>query len=126
MMTKSALPMVILITNTADSYVSSAIYDGLVMQYCRNDVAFNVISICKPDNFRLGISSDYLALKDATKATGGIFIEADSLITLLPDIFNRRIFKRKNYKEKYLIEEYSTNLLIDHLLDCRLREGFAL
>jgi hypothetical protein len=126
MMSKNSLPMVILLTNTVDSYVCSAIYDGLVTQYCRNDVALHVISLCSPDKLRLGLSSDHLALKDASKATGGHFLNSESLKSSLESLFARTLYRKKAFTNKFFIEEYVTSLSIEDLLLCRLREGFVI
>lgn len=124
MMDQNRLPMVILITTTVDSYVSSAIYDGLVMQYCSNEVAFNIISVCSPGELRFGLTSDHFSLRDAAKVTGGHFIKAQNLRKYVNELFYRRLFKKKEHFEKMFIEEYFCDLTVNDILNCRLREGF--
>lgn len=126
MMDKNRLPMVVLITNTVNSFVSSAIYDGLVMQYCANEVSFNVISLCSHKGFRFGLNSDYLALKEASKATGGNFIKASELESKVKKIFIRKIFKQRVNTASDLDLCYKLGVKLEDLLLCRLREGFCL
>lgn len=125
MMDQSRLPTVILVTNTVDSFVNPAIYDGLIMQYCRNEVAFHVVSLCCPKRLRFGLASDYLVLKEAAKATGGVFFQAESLKSMVHKLFVRKAYLVKVEKNpEHLIEKYGIDLPIDKVLECRLREGF--
>lgn len=124
MMEKDRLPSLLLITNTVNSFVSSAIYDGLIMQYCANDVSFNIIALCRESGLRFGLNSDYLFLKDAAKTTGGKFIWADKIKNKIEKIFTRKLFRKNKIMEKFLINDHSISIKFDDLIECRLREGF--
>jgi hypothetical protein len=128
MMEKERLPSVVLITNTVNSFVSSAIYDGLLMQYCANEVSFNVIALCKESGLRFGLHSDYLCLKDATLTTGGQFLWAEQVQEKTSEIFTRKLCESEKISNlsKTLIQEYSIAISFEDLLLCRLREGFLL
>ncbi|CAG9325984.1 unnamed protein product [Blepharisma stoltei] len=138
LMDDDALPMVVYITDAVNCNLVLGIYDGLVMQYCRADVAFHIINLSDGTgsySSQFGYLPDPMNIKLMAKATGGIYMTPSNMHEKTKLILERKIFltaKRDTYYDGNenlqcsQFEEYCVPMPHIILVQCTLREGFML
>ena len=144
-MKTQAKPSVIFVTDGVNCNFELGIYDGLVMQYCRADVNFHVISLAEdlePHSLEFGYVPDSSGLELVARSTGGLFLTRSDLGNLEDLLYiesclncsstlniatsGSSIEEEIDRVNKYAIDEYLLELPLEIILKCRLREGFKI
>ncbi|CAG9333104.1 unnamed protein product [Blepharisma stoltei] len=138
LMDQPSMPAVIYITDCTNSNLASGIYDWLVVQYCRADVALNLINLSEnisPQSFQYGFTPDPTSIKLMTSISGGTWISPDDIPLKVREIFYKKLvlkscgdvnFLNKSHSQKYYLDHYHCEVPVENLVECILREGFQI
>lgn len=134
-MDQNALPMVVYITDSVNCNIVLGIYDGLIMQYSRADVAFNIINLsdgCDAASFQFGYPPDPSGIIMMAQATDGVYMTPYDIQDKTKYLLARKVLidtethPELHGSKRSQIDEYCISIPYFILIQCNLREGFRL